>query len=1139
MTIAPPGSLLASFTRCSIDCPSNRIATGIRQPITNVADPVTVATPGPTTASTTPSTDMPSVTGQAFVDSPETSSDAQSWHSASMKLPHLRLTTSQASMSIDCSATPTEPDMCSQNSATFMDLKHTANASNRMDVSAFDERIGQSSPLHSNACVNDTGSSGRKVDTNSNQSPPRPKIKIVDGGAIARLAAKRAAQKAQSDEGSPRPMSPHSFDSLSSTAYNSGRALASSALGERPPIQLDSETKAQVLARMRQQIAHRRTQSFDSSIFDRNDVSEQVAPLNEHRKSSSRSSSPSSRVDMSQPVEDRFSLRREPRVVDLDDWRFHELSEISAPGPQLVDGSTVDSHGDDSLDEKSQQDLRRSGGSPFKKKRSAAIERALEKFEGSPVPSAFDSTKCASEDQQRRSRDSQPATETATTAQTLASGMRQAMRCPSASSQYTFNHGNKEMAVCQGQLLLAPAGASDIFENTKAWQSHECTLTPRRLTISNSASTCAVPLLVLPTNRLAILHDKLPSQHNFKPFELVEVDGTCHWFACSRGADKVNWIVAIENIIKSNGNVMDRNDLAELRDPILQALPPQTQGCIKPENLPPSESAGKDDKRDLFGILGQSDAPEKAGAKPPRDRILSFGSRELGFEMKSTPADMSTFSSAASTARISRERSLAEATLEGRSAERHSSGDDWTFEKGQSHDNCGLPLLTSYDTLEAVLQSNSTTQDHIRPWLQQQERMTAFLETLAQDVDALPVLVAGQLGSGVHHQAEFSNDQHGQSELRGGIRMMPTTTMDHDDGGSTSTLVDALEAQAQMQHREIDRDRHRLSSRPNIPEVAIPELLTSHPSSLTREKNAIDNKEQATQPAHSGAKTRGPRMPNIQFWGGVDPVSEVEHAARWGASTLLRSRSGSRPRHHQSKSSGAQVDGLGAVEIAAEGFKTQAEQDGHPAGTRLDTLLGEIMGKLQELSEQHASREAQDEVERSAHGGLTKRERLELEAKRGQIRRLEAITQMNGKRQAQRTYFSNSGTELDEAIAKLSAKTEQQYKMLQTLVRSSNSQARSADRGEGSTRPTQQVEDLLKQVKVGVDEHVNDFRGQLTMEIQRMLAEVAKLGEDKKNLQTEIAELLSFQARYGGSVPRDPDIVGDDAFPLHLESEAF
>ena len=60
------------------------------------------------------------------------------------------------------------------------------------------------------------------------------------------------------------------------------------------------------------------------------------------------------------------------------------------------------------------------------------------------------------------------------------------------------------------------------------------------------------------------------------------------------------------------------------------------------------------------------------------------------------------------------------------------------------------------------------------------------------------------------------------------------------------------------------------------------------------------------------------------------------------------------------------------------------------------------------LSKQTVDREMQDQEERNQNGGLTKRERIELESKRSEIRRLEALVQMNGKRQAREFWFRHS-----------------------------------------------------------------------------------------------------------------------------------
>lgn len=60
----------------------------------------------------------------------------------------------------------------------------------------------------------------------------------------------------------------------------------------------------------------------------------------------------------------------------------------------------------------------------------------------------------------------------------------------------------------------------------------------------------------------------------------------------------------------------------------------------------------------------------------------------------------------------------------------------------------------------------------------------------------------------------------------------------------------------------------------------------------------------------------------------------------------------------------------------------------------------EILQTLRDLSKKQVEQEAREKAEREKHGGLTLKEKAELEAKRAEIARLERETVMNSERTA-------------------------------------------------------------------------------------------------------------------------------------------
>ncbi|ORY77221.1 hypothetical protein BCR35DRAFT_305510, partial [Leucosporidium creatinivorum] len=105
---------------------------------------------------------------------------------------------------------------------------------------------------------------------------------------------------------------------------------------------------------------------------------------------------------------------------------------------------------------------------------------------------------------------------------------------------------------------------------------------------------------------------------------------------------------------------------------------------------------------------------------------------------------------------------------------------------------------------------------------------------------------------------------------------------------------------------------------------------------------------------------------------------------------------------------------------------------------------------------------------------------------------------------------------LDHALSALQAKSSEQDTLLQKIAAAMEA-SKTPVKAEMDPALKEETKKLLGQVKSGVEDHVKDFRGQLTNEVQRMFKEVGKLRDEKKSLQTDIAELMSFQAKHGGS----------------------
>ncbi|GAA6016996.1 hypothetical protein JCM10207_001451 [Rhodosporidiobolus poonsookiae] len=263
-----------------------------------------------------------------------------------------------------------------------------------------------------------------------------------------------------------------------------------------------------------------------------------------------------------------------------------------------------------------------------------------------------------------------------------------------------------------------------------------------------------------------------------------------------------------------------------------------------------------------------------------------------------------------------------------------------------------------------------------------------------------------------------------------------------------------------------------------------------------------------------GSRLKGPRMPGIRLWGA--PVPVADRAARWGGTAAEAKAAQDKKDTADALAEDAEKakgpngpiveaikkdEGLGAaLQAIAEGEGTEID-----AGT-LSLAVFEILQSMREMQKKQAEDEAKKAAEREKNGGLLLSEKAELEAKKAEIVRLEREMQMTAERTAK----------INELVAQLANRTDKADAMLAQI-------AQNVKEGKRTTMDpalSEEVKKLLGGVRSGVDDHVKDFRGQLTSEVQRMFKEVGKLRDEKKTLQADIAELMAFQAKHGGAMPK-------------------
>ncbi|BGP41725.1 hypothetical protein JCM10449v2_005716 [Rhodotorula kratochvilovae] len=294
----------------------------------------------------------------------------------------------------------------------------------------------------------------------------------------------------------------------------------------------------------------------------------------------------------------------------------------------------------------------------------------------------------------------------------------------------------------------------------------------------------------------------------------------------------------------------------------------------------------------------------------------------------------------------------------------------------------------------------------------------------------------------------------------------------------------------------------------------------------------LDRKLAAGEAGGTGGRLKGPRMPGIRLWGAPEPVAD--RVNRWGGGAVAVKEAGDKQATEEALAADAEaakgpngpvVEALKKDEKLGQALQAIADGSGDEvdAGT-LSLAVFEILQTMRDISKKQAEQEAKEKAEREKNSGLTLKEKAELEAKRGEIARLERDTAMNTERTAK----------INEMVAQLAMKTEKADQLLAQI-------AKNVADGKTTTMDpalSDEVKKLLGGVRNGVDEHVKDFRGQLTSEVQRMFKEVGKLRDEKKTLQTEIADLMAFQAKHGGAVPKAAPLPPAAAPPPAVAAKA-
>ncbi|KDE06862.1 hypothetical protein MVLG_02898 [Microbotryum lychnidis-dioicae p1A1 Lamole] len=303
----------------------------------------------------------------------------------------------------------------------------------------------------------------------------------------------------------------------------------------------------------------------------------------------------------------------------------------------------------------------------------------------------------------------------------------------------------------------------------------------------------------------------------------------------------------------------------------------------------------------------------------------------------------------------------------------------------------------------------------------------------------------------------------------------------------------------------------------------------------------LENDRKLVEYAKARAKDHGSMNPGTptpprpivekkKFWGGVVKADESMHAQRWGTSrppgTIAPQTEGyTRPvdliatRAAPGEMVRTTADVTQTVEQLAGAVAREPDFDYGAVSAAIFELLQMVREtKNREIREAHKR-----QLERQVNGGLTAKERHEIQSKRAEMARFEA----------DRVKTADEFKSIRYAIDTLAANEAKTQNLLTQMVKHIHSTKST------TMYPalTEEVQKLLGSVKAGVDEHIQEVKGELTQEVQRILKEVEKLRDERRNLQSEIADLMAFNAKQSLGVV-DPSTMSWGPRPMAPTSKA-
>ncbi|MBW0472807.1 hypothetical protein O181_012522 [Austropuccinia psidii MF-1] len=272
-----------------------------------------------------------------------------------------------------------------------------------------------------------------------------------------------------------------------------------------------------------------------------------------------------------------------------------------------------------------------------------------------------------------------------------------------------------------------------------------------------------------------------------------------------------------------------------------------------------------------------------------------------------------------------------------------------------------------------------------------------------------------------------------------------------------------------------------------------------------------------------GKGLKGPRVPAGlatvgKLWGGPTPAAD--RAARWGTGGGSLKRTPTKMSHLTTN--GVNVEGaLAGVNTeepaGQEALKPMNDGDLDDKTGTIALGVSHILKFLRENSEKEEARRQKKEVEKAAMPKPAipnEMEERRLKIEELQLRREATLAEDKAKNmEAMMQAMKQQAAEHDKLLKKMSEELQSK--------KSKDANDEEIERQKRYDEAMEGVQRVLTTIESGVLTHLEDFKSQMFHEMKQTFEKVGELREQKQQIQSDLADLMSFMSKVRGGGP-DP-----------------